>query len=322
MRKLLCLLLALPLVPFCSFTQEATDDIQTLAADGAWCWFSDPRAVYYEGDYQRTYLGWVDSRGNISVGYYDHRWKTYSARTLHQNLEVDDHDNPTLLFTPDGRLLFFYSRHSRGDPIYLMEARQPESLAEWAPRRELFLNDTAAYRGLYNSYTYTNPCLLEEENNRIYLFWRGMDFKPNVSFSDDLGKTWAPGKIMILPERTYRNRRPYLKVAGNGRDRIHLAFTDGHPNKEPTNSIYYACYRDGAFYRADGSRITTYEKLPFEPRQASIVYDAVPTREKAWIWDVAADSLDRPAVVYARFPDDAHHVYYYARWDGKHRPGS
>lgn len=317
MRELLLLPILWALFSFAGLSQEKTDRNHTLTDDGVWCWFSDPRAVYYEGDYQRTYLGWVDSRGNINVGYYDHGWKTYSARTLHQNLEVDDHDHPALLFAPDGRLLVFYSRHSTADPIYLMEAREPESLAEWEPRRELFLNDTAAYRDFYNSYTYVNPCLLTEEDNRIFLFWRGMDFKPNISFSDDMGKSWSPGKIMILPERIYRNRRPYLKVADNGRDRIHLAFTDGHPRNEPTNSIYYACYRDGAFYRADSSRITTYEELPFAPRDADVVYDAKVAKEKAWIWDVAADSLNRPVIVYARFPDDEHHVYYYARWDGE-----
>jgi len=296
---------------------QPAPEAELLLRDGAWCWFSDPRAVYHHGEHERTYTGWVDSRGNINVGYFDHRLGNFHARTLDPQLEVDDHNNPSLLLTPDGRLLVFYSRHSRSDPIFLQEARRPESIAEWAPRRALSLNDTAAYRGLLNSYTYTNPALLSEEGDRIYLFWRGMDLKPNVAHSDDLGKTWSKGKILIQPPAIYKNRRPYLKVAGDGRDRIHLAFTDGHPRKEPTNSIYYAQYREGAFYRADGQGITTYDELPFEPRQADLVYDASETGERAWIWDVAADREGRPVLVYARFPDDGHHVYYYARWDGR-----
>ena len=316
MNRLLSPLLLLSACSFSCLAQPAPE-AELLLHDGAWCWFSDPRAVFHRGEHERTYTGWVDSRGNINVGYYDHRQGRFHARTLDPKLEVDDHNNPSLLLTPDGRLLVFYSRHSRSDPIYLLEARRPESIAEWAPRRELFLNDTAAYRGLLNSYTYTNPALLTEEDDRIYLFWRGMDFKPNVAYSDDLGKTWSAGKILIRPPATYQNRRPYLKVAGDGRDRIHLAFTDGHPRNEPTNSIYYAQYRDGAFYRADGRRIATYEELPFEPGQADVVYDAEKTGERAWIWDVAADREGRPALVYARFPDDRHHVYYYARWDGR-----
>ena len=40
------------------------------------------------------------------------------------------------------------------------------------------------------------------------------------------------------------------------------------------------------------------------------------TKEKAWIWDVAADVEGNPVLVYARFPDDMNHLYAYARWDG------
>src|SRR6185436_18199758 len=40
--------------------------------NGAWCWFSDPRAIYFKGRHSRTYGGWVDSSGSIIVGVYDH----------------------------------------------------------------------------------------------------------------------------------------------------------------------------------------------------------------------------------------------------------
>ncbi len=32
-----------------------------LVADGAWCWFQDPRAVHYVGLHNRTYIGYVTS---------------------------------------------------------------------------------------------------------------------------------------------------------------------------------------------------------------------------------------------------------------------
>ena len=40
--------------------------------------------------------------------------------------------------------------------------------------------------------------------------------------------------------------RPYIKfehekIAGRARDKVHFAFTDGHPRDVPTNAIYYAC---------------------------------------------------------------------------------
>jgi hypothetical protein len=150
----------------------------------------------------------------------------------------------------------------------------------------------------------------------LYLFWRGADFKPNFSVSADGGESWSTGKILILPERIYRDRRPYLKVASNDKDVIHFAFTDGHPNREPTNSIYYAKYRDGYLYSANGKKIKAWTDLPVEPRETDIVYDATETKEKAWIWDVAEDRKGDPVIVYSRFPNDSTHVYYYAVWVG------
>ena len=39
--------------------------------------------------------------------------------------------------------------------------------------------------------------------------------------------------------------RPYIKFeherVSDTSDRVHMAFTDGHPRDVPTNAIYYAC---------------------------------------------------------------------------------
>src|ERR1041384_1876215 len=55
--------------------------------NGAWCWFSDPRAIYFKGQHSRTYAGWVDSCGNIVVSFYDHDLKRIETNVLHKNLE-------------------------------------------------------------------------------------------------------------------------------------------------------------------------------------------------------------------------------------------
>jgi len=286
----------------------------SFAEDGAWCWFSDPRAIYFNGKYRRTYAGWIDHGGNIMVGFYDHDRKSIEATVLHRGLEKDDHDNPGLFLDKEGKLWLTYSKHS-GDRIYLVKGKNPEDISGWEPTRTLRLNDTLTYAGRTNTYTYTNLCQLADEGNTLYLFWRGADYKPNFSTSTDNGKTWSRGKILILPERLYKNRRPYVKIASNNKDVIHVAFTDGHPNAEPTNSIYYARYRDGYLYRANGEKIKAWSALPAEPRETDIVYDATTTKEKAWIWDVAEDREGNPVIVYSRFPDDSTHVYYYAAWD-------
>ena len=50
-----------------------------------------------------------------------------------------------------------------------------------------------------------------------------------------------------------KEARPYIKyhheVVEDGQDRIHMAFTDGHPRDVPTNAIYYACLENGHLKR-------------------------------------------------------------------------
>ena len=283
--------------------------------NGAWCWFSDPRAIYFKGQHSRTYAGWVDSLGNIMVGFYDHDLKSIETKLIHEHLEKDDHNNPSLFIDRQGKLMVFYSKHAGTEPIYLQKGRNAEDISEWEATETLSLNDTIAYKGLSNTYTYTNICQLADEKDKLYLFWRGADFKPNFSVSDDSGKTWSPGKILILPDRIYKDRRPYLKMASNNKNVIHFAFTDGHPNAEKTNSIYYAKYRNGALYKANGVKIADWSALPVQPNLTDIVYDATKSNEKAWIWDIAENSEGDPVIVYSRFPNDSNHVYYYGVWD-------
>jgi len=290
------------------------EDYKSFTSNGAWCWFSDPRAIYFKGRHSRTYAGWVDSTGNIMIGFYDHDLKRIETKVLHKNFEKDDHDNPSLFMDRQGKLMVFYSKHAANEPIYLLKSKQAEDISEWETPTLLAINDKTAYPGLPQTYTYANICQLADENDKLYLFWRGADFKPNFSVSQDGGKVWSPGKILILPDRIYKNRRPYLKVATNNKDVIHFAFTDGHPHVEPTNSIYYAKYRNNSLYKANGEKIADWSAMPIQPNLTDIVYDATKTNEKAWIWDVAENRDGEPVIVYSRFPNDSNHVYYYSVW--------
>jgi hypothetical protein len=252
--------------------------------------------------------------GNVMIGFYEHNLKHIETKVLHKNFEKDDHDNPSLLIDKRGKLMVFYSKHASTEPMYMAKAKKAEDISAWETK-QLYLNDTINYPGVSNTYTYTNICRLADEKDKLYLFWRGIDFKPNVSVSYDGGKSWSHGEIFILPGRTYKDRRPYLKVSSNNKDVIHFAFTDGHPREEPTNSIYYMKYRNGALYKANGTKITGWSNLPVQPQLTDIVYDATTTNEKAWIWDVAQNKDGNPVIVYSRFLNDSNHIYYYSIWD-------
>ena len=68
-----------------------------LSPDGAWTYFIEPRAVNYEGDHRRTYVGWIDSRGQVVVSSYDHRTRVRTRAVLRTGERVDDHNNPSLI---------------------------------------------------------------------------------------------------------------------------------------------------------------------------------------------------------------------------------
>ena len=298
-------------------TGKNSECYTSVTFDGSWCWFSDPRAIYYEGKYKRLYTGWIDSYGDIHVAFYDYEKKSVSSKILFDNLEIDDHDNPALLFDKDGRLMVFFSKHASTEPIYMLKAVNPEDISEWYPIKSLAINDIETYKNLRNSYTYSCPVRLSGENNRIYLFWRGIDGKPTFSFSNDGGDTWSKGKIFIMPERQYYFARPYVKIFSNGKKRIHIAFTDGHPRNEKQNSIYYMYYENNSFYKINGEKIADIDSLPVMPHKADVVYNAKATLHKAWIWDVAEDEKGFPVIAYVKFPNDSNHIYCIAYYDGK-----
>ena len=85
------------------------------------------------------------------------------------------------------------------------------------------------------------------------LFWRGGSWKPTFAqvpeFSAKTAQQpdqWAwTDSIEIFVGKA---ARPYIKyehekIRGSA-DKVHMAFTDGHPRDVPTNAIYYACLQD------------------------------------------------------------------------------
>ncbi len=300
---------------FTATEAPSSEAYRSFTFNGAWCWFSDPRAVYHEGEHRRTYSGWVDNFGDLHVAWYDHETEEIHSQVLFDSLEVDDHDNPSLLFDAEGKLMVFFNRHMMGhQPLYLVKATEPESIDAFGEVKELYLNDPDQPD---MHHTYTNPIRLATEDNRLYLFWRGVDGKPSYSFSDDNGDSWSKGQVFFMPEAIYGFRRPYTKVWSDGQTRIHFVVTDGHPRKEPQNSLYYFYLENGAFFKANGEKIKALTDGPVQPGEADKLYDAATTGHKAWNWDIAADAEGHPVIAFAKFPDDSNHVYCYARWDGK-----
>ena len=271
---------------------------------GGWCWFSDPRAVYFAGLHRRTYAGWISRGGDLVVASFDHATRHVQRTVLHRDLGTDDHDNPSLLMDADGRLTAFYSAHPRGRHLYHRRMLAPEDVGRWGPERRLDTN-TPGPKG----YTYPNATYLRDER-RTYLFFRGGNWSPAFSRRRGSG-AWSKARTLLHQP----GERPYLKVHGDGARTIHLAFTEGNPGSVRT-SVYYLRLRDDALHRADGTRVAGLGALPLAPARGELVYDARITGVKAWVWDVGAHADGRPVIVYVLLSPGGGCTYVYASFTG------
>lgn len=288
-----------------SAAEKLANSALTFTSDGAWCWFQDPRAVYIAGQRKRTYAGWMTSDGQLRVGAYDHDSGDKEEVTIKENWGVDDHNVNSFLVLPDKRLMIFYARHNETG-LFSRTTSKPEDISRW--EREITVADTPRI-------TYSHPVYLSAEK-RFYVFWRGESWKPTFSTSAD-GMTWTAPQILIQDDgRTDGTIRPYLKVISDGISEIHFAFTDGHPQNEPENSIYYFKYKAGEFFKANGKRIGTMDSLPIRHRKSDIVYDAKTTKIRSWVFDIALNEFGNPVIVYTRIPSINYHFYHYANWNG------
>lgn len=313
------LLLTFFFLSYCNSIYAQT--VSTLTDDGAWCWFSDPRAIYSKQKNGQIVTGWVTKSGDIMSASLDLKSGKIQQKRLYTKLEIDDHDNPAFLELTDNRILTQYTWHGgskKGMGVIQNTTLQPRDVTTFSDSL-VFKPQTPELLKKYvrETYTYANPFMLSGENHKIFSFGRWVGFKPNLITSTDNGKTWSDPVVVITSRELNTNNRPYVKYYSDGKSRIHLIFTDGHPNAEPLNSVYYCYYEKGAFWRADGSKIATMDQLPFHPSDATVVYKATPETGKAWIFDVVADEKGRPVVAYTRYPTNLQHQYYYAVYDGK-----
>ena len=286
------------------------EDYQVITRDGAWCWFSDPRAIYVD---DKMFGGFVDTEGSIWAFCYDPSTCQSKQYKLFNKLDYDDHANPSIMALSDQRLVLFFSAHggTKNSPIYYAVSKYPSDISSWEEVQEINPEMEGSL-----GVCYTNPVMLSDENNRVYLFFRGRDFKPTCIYTDDL-KTWSQPINLVRNDPGYgQGGRPYTKITTNHKDKIFFAFTDAHPRDRATNSIYFMMYKNGKICKADGTVVS--ETLgSIIPSQVDKVYDATRTFDKAWIWDIAFDESEKPILVYARFSDrDNKHSYWYARWNG------
>ena len=294
--------------------QASPVPVETFMHNGGWCWFQDPRAIVHHG---KLVIGGVagNGGGEAVVGVYDLEKKIPLGRTvLHENFDRDDHNAPVFYPRQDGSLLTVYARHSAENRHYY-RVSDGEDFLSWSEQETIESSEPVTYMNLYH---------LDAEDT-LYNFYRGIQWNPSFVTSTDDGDSWSDATHFIENE-VEGYQRPYARYAANGTDTVGVSFTDAHP-RDFGNSIYYAEFRNGAFYRADGSFIKSLEDGgPLKPSEAEKIFQGgagafrdldLSAENSAWTSDIAFDAEGHPHIAYSLYLSNSDQRYRLASWDGE-----
>ncbi len=297
-----------------------------LANEGAWCWFADPRAMH-NPDANASYVGYIDVHGNIKATQYDFANNSRSEVLVRSYFQPDDHDNPTFLTLPDGRILIIYSRHTDERAFYYRISKRPGDISDLGDEKKITTSANT---------TYPSPFILSDDPEHFYLCWRGIGWHPTIArftlpdANDEVTADWGPFQMVQST-----GARPYAKYYSNGKDKLYMTYTTGHPDNEQPNWVYFNAININATKGADGkvsvnptledvngTKLSTIADGKFAVnKQASYKtsYPATvvsaPSNTRDWVWQLVNDSQGRPTIAMVRIDGGkTKHEYYLAKW--------
>ncbi len=296
-----------------------------VANEGAWCWFADPRALHYNnesGSINMSYIGYIDVHGNVKATQYN--WLTGEKNDVlvRSNFQPDDHNNPTFLILPDERVLIIYSRHTDERAFYYRVSLHPGDITMLGEEKRLTTKQNT---------TYPSPFILSDDPTHWYMCWRGINWHPTIArltmpdAEGDCHFDWGPYQIVQGPAQ-----RPYAKYYSNGKDKMYVTYTTGHPDNESPNWVYFNVINingggEPTLEDIHGSKLSTIKDGPFRIAKTDnyknsypyTVVDAPSNGLRDWVWQIALDRNDNPKIAMVRISTDKkQHEYFYARWTG------
>ena len=291
-----------------------------ISPEGAWCWFADPRALHYQnsgGTINSTYVGYIDVHGNIKATQQNFLTGKNNEVLIRSYFQADDHDNPSFLVLPDERVMIFYSRHTDEACFYYRISRKPGDITTLGDEKKII---TA------NNTTYPSPFIMSDDPTHIYLCWRGINWHPTIGrltipdASDNVSFDWGPYQMVQST-----GARPYCKYYSNGKDRIYLTYTTGHPDNEYPNWVYFN-YVDvntkqlkdikGTVLSTIASGAHNVNKTTYNTTYPNAVVD-MPADQRDWVWQTTMDTDGNPVIAMVQISNDkGTHNYYYAKWTG------
>ncbi|MDH3345557.1 MAG: glycoside hydrolase family 88 protein [Kiritimatiellaceae bacterium] len=297
--------------------EAGNSKIITFMKDGGWCWYQDPRSIIKNG--KLIVAGLSGQSGDVKISVYDLKaGKDLGTVVLHEKFQRDDHDVPALYARPDGSILAVYAKHGN-EKMHHYRISDPVDYLQWGEKQR-FVHDYSGRSGV----TYINLYTMKREGLLYNFFRDGQTWNPSFITSADHGETWGNRTRFILDEVEGRNR-PYVRYLQRDPNTIGFSFTEAHP-RDFGNSIYYADFRNGAFYNADGTKIKDLADGPLVPAEAERIFQGGGTRRSgkgasaprsAWTCAMASDVESNPHIGYTLYLSNSDHRYRIASWNGK-----
>lgn len=322
MKKYIFLLLIICACRVVSFAQLIPNNGYEVAREGAWCWFADPRALHYankSGTINMSWIGYIDIHGNIKAMQYDFLKRRQQEVLVRSYFQPDDHDNPTFLVLPDERVMIFYSRHTDEPCFYYRISRKPGDITTLGEEKIIPLKDNT---------TYPSPFILSDDPAHIYLCWRGIKWHPTIARltmpdkDDSLRVDWGPYQMVQST-----GARPYCKYQSNGKDKIYLTYTTGHPDNEYPNFLYFNFVNIHNLQLNDINEnvLSNISQGPFQVSKRESYVQKYPftvidsTADKRdWVWQIAYNKTKEPVVAMVRINKNKDsHDFYYVKWHNK-----
>jgi hypothetical protein len=295
------------------------NNVTTFMEDGGWCWYQGPRAIIHDGN---LFMGSVKGHdtGPALVGVYDlEQQKPLGTVVMQDNFDHDDHNSPVFHVRPDGSVLATYAKHNR-DNFHYSRISDPSDPLKWSDE---FKHERTSPNPK-DKVTYMNLLEMKSEG-KLYNFYRGIDFNPTFVTSSDHGLSWSE-PVHFFKNEVGGRHRPYPRYTGNGTDTVHVSITDAHP-RNYGNSLYYFQFRDGKYFKADGTLIKTLKDGPLQPSESELVFKGSGTMQKpkgyesmpfsAWTSSIAIDASGHPHIGYTLYLNNSDHRYRVASWNGE-----
>lgn len=283
-----------------------------VTADGIWSWFTMPEAAQIGDD---IYPGSVSSDGRCRAHRVDLLTGTTKTFDLSGVLEVDDHNNASVLLLPGGRVGFFYGIHNDSEIRYRIYDGEGdfEDPSSWTAEEARGTGD--------GPYSYPKPFVFPNDPTigRTWLFsrrWtsgegttRAISYRHSATLCSEGSDPWS-AHVDVLVES---GARPYCVTHQVG-DTVHFAISSAHPHESTYTTVHHfrGTLVGGALVWATspGAALTA----PFGVSATTRADDGGDA--KRWVSDVGVGEDGHPRILWTKYPSEGVIELWHSRWTG------